>query len=160
LDSMPAQAPLPASIIDTKTVSWRRQRNHKNPYVDGLPQPAVPVYLPFKIQHIFYSTTQRLLEEACFHFASRHCPDLLRAQGWDTPEAGEFNEWWFVIQGSRIPSQFVNVSPGLNLKRLFTRLHTGKYSQLSRRPFSTLTTLTVITYFMVYPMQCNFLYPV
>jgi hypothetical protein len=104
----------------------RHGSNQHNPYVHPLPVSPNPIFLPFKIQHIFYNTIQRLLEEACFLFAERHCPDLLRAQGWDTPEAGEFNQWWGVIRGSRIPAQFVKVSPGLNMNDLFTRLHTGE----------------------------------
>jgi hypothetical protein len=134
--------PLPQANICPATGRQRRLgSNQFNPYADGLPQPPSPLFLPFKIQHIFYNTIQKLLEEACFHFASRHCPDLLRTQGWDTPEAGEFNQWWTVIKGSSIPKQFVKVSPGLNVQNLFTRLHTGKYiSILFRRLFNSMST--------------------
>jgi hypothetical protein len=99
---------------------------YHNPYVDGRSEPLKPLYLPFKVQHLFHSTVQKLLEQACFYFATRHCPEVLRARGWDIPEAGEFNNWWAAIRFSKITAEFMKVSPGLSLRSLFQRLNTGE----------------------------------
>ncbi|KAH8663700.1 hypothetical protein BGZ60DRAFT_432828 [Tricladium varicosporioides] len=65
-----------------------------------------PTYLPFRLQHLVLTQTQRLLEECCYNFAEKWFPSMLEANGWEAPEAVELTESWPVagslLQARRI----------------------------------------------------------
>ncbi|KAH8587971.1 hypothetical protein B0O99DRAFT_731242 [Bisporella sp. PMI_857] len=52
-----------------------------------------PSFLPYKIQHLILTTTQRELEECCFEFAAKWLPSLLEEYKWDCAEAAELTKW-------------------------------------------------------------------
>ena len=67
-------------------------------------------YLPFKIQHELLGNIQTLIEETCFYFAQKWLPELLKRQGWSTPEQGELTSWWALLQDCHVPRQAIAFS--------------------------------------------------
>jgi hypothetical protein len=121
-----------------------------NPYIGGDPEnPNTQRGIPFRAQHYFYKAVQRILEEVCFHFANRHCPEVLRARGWEVPESGEFNAWWSALSPHMIPADFVNVIPGLDIRCLFKRLNHGESTFLFMLCFLACRKLYLIKWALV-----------
>ncbi|RDL36161.1 uncharacterized protein BP5553_06773 [Venustampulla echinocandica] len=104
----------------------------RNPYVDGYPRTPPLVYLPFRLEHTLMTCIQKLLEETCFHFAEKWIPDLLRKQGWDTPEAGELNHWWGALKHSQVPRHAVNFQSSDEVEYLIVRLHQVRHAAVHR----------------------------
>jgi hypothetical protein len=55
--------------------------------------PPCPSDLPYEAQHLIITTTQKILEECCFDFATASMPQILQEKAWDCPAAGELNNW-------------------------------------------------------------------
>jgi hypothetical protein len=49
--------------------------------------------LPFNIKHSILCAMQNIMEAALFYWAKHWVPVLLQKEGWDTPEAGELNQY-------------------------------------------------------------------
>lgn len=56
-----------------------------------------PSYVPYKAQHLILTTTQRILEECCFDFASMWLSDVLDRRKWECSEAVELTEWLKIL---------------------------------------------------------------
>ena len=83
--------------------------NNKRPQRDERsPESAESSSLPFKHQHTVLNIIQKFLEEACFYFAQKWLPDLLKKKGWEIPEQGELHLWWRNIKNHRVPAHAVN----------------------------------------------------
>jgi hypothetical protein len=46
---------------------------------------------------------QKLMEEAMFHWAKEWAPKLLEREGWESPEAGELNQYLSICPPPRSP---------------------------------------------------------
>lgn len=57
-----------------------------------------PVYLSLRAQHRILTSVQSTLEDACFEFAQRTMPDILKKNNWDCSEAAELNLWAAELQ--------------------------------------------------------------
>ncbi|RGP81305.1 hypothetical protein FLONG3_449 [Fusarium longipes] len=55
--------------------------------------PAIPVYLPFTVEHMLMEKIQKTLELACYQYGLKFLPNLMQKQGWDCPEAVELTKW-------------------------------------------------------------------
>jgi hypothetical protein len=65
---------------------------------DGIRIPSLyPLYIPYKIQHLVLTRTQRLLEECCYNFTAQSMPELHEQRDWDCSEAIELNTWTFAV---------------------------------------------------------------
>ncbi|CZR63633.1 uncharacterized protein PAC_13530 [Phialocephala subalpina] len=83
--------------------------------------PTSPTHLPFRLQHLILTQTQRLLEECCYNFAEKWFPSMLEANGWDAPEAVELTKWWKTLSKCDIPATAIALSHGQSLAVLFKR---------------------------------------
>lgn len=79
------------------------------------------MYLPSRLQHLILTQTQRLLEESCYNFAEKWFPSMLKANGWDAPEAVELTEWRKTLSKCDIPATAIALSHGQSLAVLFKR---------------------------------------
>jgi hypothetical protein len=95
--------------------------------------PTDPTYLPFKLQHLILTQTQRLLEECCYDFAEKWVPSILEANGWDAPEAVELTTWW-TLSKCDIPARAFALSPGHSLSGLFKHAISIRHYAVHRRP--------------------------
>ncbi|KAH6692753.1 hypothetical protein BKA61DRAFT_451556, partial [Leptodontidium sp. MPI-SDFR-AT-0119] len=77
---------------------------------------------------------QRLLEECCYIFAEKWFPSMLEANGWDTPEAVELDEWWKTLSKCDIPATAIALSHGQSLVALFKRAIFIRHCAVHRRP--------------------------
>jgi hypothetical protein len=65
-----------------------------NPYKSERADRCLPVQtLPFNIKHSILCAMQNIMEAALFYWAKHWVPLLLQKEGWDTPEAGELNQY-------------------------------------------------------------------
>lgn len=65
-----------------------------NPYKSERADGRLPVQtLPFNIKHSILCAMQKIMEAALFYWAKHWVPLLLQKEGWDTPEAGELNQY-------------------------------------------------------------------
>jgi hypothetical protein len=53
--------------------------------------------LPYEVQHYILGMMQRLMEEACYAFASRWIPKVLQRNNWTCSEAVELSIWKTVL---------------------------------------------------------------
>jgi hypothetical protein len=83
--------------------------------------PTNPTYLPYRLQHLIFTQTQRLLEECCYYFAKKWFPSILEANGWDAPEAVELTKWCTTLSKRDIPATAIALSHGQSLTGLFKR---------------------------------------
>jgi hypothetical protein len=49
--------------------------------------------LPYEVQHYILEMMQRILEEACYDFASKWIPNILNKNNWTCSEAVELSTW-------------------------------------------------------------------
>ncbi|KAF4631565.1 hypothetical protein G7Y89_g6566 [Cudoniella acicularis] len=96
--------------------------------------PTNPTYLPFRLQHLILTQTQRLLEECCYNFAENWFPSLLEANGWEAPEAVELTEWWKTLSKYNIPTTAIDLSHGQSLAVLFKRVKSIRHCAVHRHP--------------------------
>lgn len=87
-------------------------------YMFTPPKPGIEQGTSFSVRHLLLTTTQHLLEEACFYFAKKWLPTRLSDIGWVTPEQGELNKWWGIIKGCQVPAEAVNFGD-LDVEYLF-----------------------------------------
>lgn len=59
---------------------------------------TLQLYLPLKSQHRLLVKVQDLLEKACYVFGQNVMGDVLRKEGWDSPECVELNIWTQVFR--------------------------------------------------------------
>ena len=59
------------------------------------------------------TSTQKLLEECCFHFSRKWVPYFLEERGWDTPEAGELTFYWKSTSPVSVPENAVSIDQPL-----------------------------------------------
>jgi hypothetical protein len=72
----------------------RRSGVRGNPYKSKRADRRLPVQtLPFTIKHSILCAMQNIMEAALFYWAKQWIPLLLQKEGWDTPEAGELNQY-------------------------------------------------------------------
>ncbi|KAH6675970.1 hypothetical protein B0J14DRAFT_561664 [Halenospora varia] len=93
--------------------------------------PTNPTYLPFRLQHLILTQTQRLLEECCY---KKWFPSMLEANGWEAPEAVELTEWWKTLSKYHIPTTAIALSHGQSLAVLFKRVKFIRHCAVHRRP--------------------------
>ena len=65
--------------------------------------------LPYEVQHYILAMMQRILEEACYDFASRWMPNILNQNNWTCPEAVELSIWRKVLPPAIPPNVIVPV---------------------------------------------------
>jgi hypothetical protein len=65
--------------------------------------------LPYEVQHYILAMMQRILEEACYNFASRWVPSLLNENNWACSEAVELSTWRKVLPPALSPNAIVPV---------------------------------------------------
>ncbi|KAH8655112.1 hypothetical protein BGZ60DRAFT_418378 [Tricladium varicosporioides] len=77
--------------IWTRTVSITKQKPQA--YGPSTSSHTPDLGLPYEVQHFILATMERILEEACYDFASRWIPHILVSKGWTCPEAVELAKW-------------------------------------------------------------------
>jgi hypothetical protein len=65
--------------------------------------------LPYEVQHYILVMMQRILEEACYDFASRWMPNILNQNNWTCSEAVELSTWKKVLPPAIPPNAIVPV---------------------------------------------------
>jgi hypothetical protein len=65
--------------------------------------------LPYEVQHYILAMIQRILEEACYDFASRWIPKTLNENNWTCSEAVELSTWRKVLPPTLPPNAIVPV---------------------------------------------------
>jgi len=101
---------------------------------DEIPtKPTNPTYLPYRLQHLILTQTQRLLEECCYYFAEKWFPSILEAKGWDAPEAVELTKWCRTLLKRGIPATAIALSHGQSLAVLFKRAIYIRHCAVHRR---------------------------
>jgi hypothetical protein len=93
-----------------------------------------PTYLPYRLQHLILTQTQRLLEECCYYFAEKWFPSILEVNGWDAPEAVELTKWCMTLSKRDIPATAVALNHGQSLAVLFKRATSIRHCAVHRRP--------------------------
>jgi hypothetical protein len=95
--------------------------------------PTNPTYLPYRLQHLIFTQTQRLLEECCYYFAEKWFPSILEANGWDAPEAVELTKWCTTLSKRDIPATAIALSHGQSLAGLFKRAMSIRHCAVHRQ---------------------------
>ncbi|KAK1719374.1 hypothetical protein CaCOL14_006065 [Colletotrichum acutatum] len=100
----------------------------------GLPS-LYPACLPYKTQHDILTTTQRVLEECCFDFATKWIPGVLQSQGWDCPSAVELTKWTKVFNraGLNLPAH-ATTPAGTTIKDVLFRTRQLRHTAVHRQP--------------------------
>ncbi|UQC85769.1 uncharacterized protein CLUP02_11268 [Colletotrichum lupini] len=100
----------------------------------GLPS-LYPACLPYKTQHDILTTTQRVLEECCFDFATKWIPHVLQSQGWDCPSAVELTKWTKVFNraGLNLPAH-ATAPANTPIKDVLFRTHQLRHTAVHRLP--------------------------
>ncbi|KAK0378425.1 hypothetical protein CLIM01_04200 [Colletotrichum limetticola] len=100
----------------------------------GLPS-LYPTCLPYKTQHDILTTTQRVLEECCFDFATKWIPHVLQSQGWDCPSAVELTKWTKVFNraGLNLPAH-ATAPANTPIKDVLFRTHQLRHTAVHRLP--------------------------
>ena len=96
-------------------------------------------FIPYRVQHLLLTATQRLLEECCFEFATKWLPNVLKERKWDCPEAVELNRWVRVLlkYSSSLPQQAFNNDDNLPLKAILLPVNALRHSAVHRLHIST-----------------------
>lgn len=82
---------------DTSTLSAARECSadsrgkKKHSYTPSRIPSLYPVYLPYQTQHKLLSTVQVTLESACYDFAKRRLPKVVRRERWECAESVELD---------------------------------------------------------------------
>ncbi|EXF76167.1 hypothetical protein CFIO01_03560 [Colletotrichum fioriniae PJ7] len=100
----------------------------------GLPS-LYPACLPYNTQHDILTTTQRVLEECCFYFATKWIPHVLHSQGWDSPSAVELTKWTKVFNraGLSLPAH-ATTPANTSIKDVLFRTHQLRHIAVHRQP--------------------------
>ena len=107
-DKYPACGPSVMSSVSKKELTCLSDNIWWNTVVQRKSKEGIlRTYLPFKTQHELLSNIQTLIEETCFYFAQKWLPELLKRQGWSTPEQGELTSWWALLQDCHVPPQAI-----------------------------------------------------
>ncbi|KXH43077.1 hypothetical protein CSIM01_01831 [Colletotrichum simmondsii] len=100
----------------------------------GLPS-LYPACLPYKTQHDILTTTQRVLEECCFDFATKWIPHVLQSQGWDCPSAVELTKWTKVFNRASLNLPAHATAPANTpIKGVLFRTHQLRHTAVHRLP--------------------------
>jgi hypothetical protein len=89
-----------------------------------------PAFIPYNVQHLILTTTQRLLEECCFDFALRWAPTLLADKGWDYPEMVELTVWAKTLAKlyDKLPAEAIFNDSGATLRMIFSSIDPLRHS--------------------------------
>ncbi|KAF9881660.1 hypothetical protein CkaCkLH20_00806 [Colletotrichum karsti] len=78
----------------------------------GLPS-LPPVRIPYPAQHDLLLKVQDILERACFDYARRELPDLLKSRGWTSYQCAEFTRWTRILPhhlgNKQVPAPYENI---------------------------------------------------
>ncbi|KAG7113502.1 hypothetical protein HYQ45_016761 [Verticillium longisporum] len=103
-------------------------------------------YFPYEAQHLVLETTQRIVEECCFDFATKWFPEILRAKDWDCAVAVELTTWPKVFKGNfpKLPDNALSV-PKDTLQHIFDQLPELRHTPVHRVPITAGDTSRIIT---------------
>jgi hypothetical protein len=102
-------------------------------------------YLPFKLQHDLLTTVQTLLEEACFYFAQKWLPEVLKRRDWDTPEQGELTAWWNIFKDCCVP-EYAVAFHGLGVAQIFRSCREIRNNAVHRNRVSIIGIKSMVGY--------------
>jgi hypothetical protein len=93
-----------------------------------------PSFLPYKIQHLILTTTQRELEECCFEFAAKWLPSLLEEYKWDCAEAAELTKWTRALakRCGKLPSSAIDNDSNAPLEEVFFSTNVLRHTAVHR----------------------------
>ena len=106
---------------------------------NGITIPSLyPLYIPYRIQHLVLTRTQRLLEGCCYDFTSQWLPELLEHRQWDCPEAIELNKWTYIVvkRLGKLPSHCFGTldDPKISLADVLISINKLRHSAVHRLP--------------------------
>lgn len=89
--------------------------------------------MPFQTQHIVLCAVQQLLEKACFEFATRSLPELVKREKWECAESIELNLWARILANhqSKFPQQDID-NLGKPLSELFDTIAQLRHTSVHR----------------------------
>ncbi|KAH8817458.1 hypothetical protein F5884DRAFT_853873 [Xylogone sp. PMI_703] len=91
-----------------------------------------PVYFPLRTQNYILMKVQTILENACFDFAQRVMPDILKKQNWDCPESSELNIWAAEFLGRKKEFASKLDNTGRPLEKLFYSISEIRHTAVHR----------------------------
>lgn len=93
-----------------------------------------PASIPYNVQHLILTTTQRLLEECCFDFAVKWAPTMVESKGWDCAEAVELTQWTRTLAKlcEKLPADAVFNDSGIPLATVFSSTDSLRHSAVHR----------------------------
>ena len=97
-----------------------------------------PSYLPYKVQHVILTTTQRILEECCYDFARNWLPSILQEHGWDCAAAVELTEWTRILakRSAKLPMQALELK-GSSFNEILSSATKMRHTAVHRLPTTT-----------------------
>jgi len=120
---------MPKPMIKITSAGWPPE----NPYRKDFLEPINPrLVLEPEYRHGVLNTTQTLLEQACFYYAQRWMPHVLKQKKWKVPQDGELSEWWRAVQREKIPASSTAFPPDLNVEAPFVRLSQLRHAAVHR----------------------------
>lgn len=98
-----------------------------------------PAFLPYSVQHLILTTTQRLLEECCFDFAAKWLPNVLEENGWDCAESVELTMWSKTLARliHKLPAHSTHDEAGTPLNEILFSTSVLRHSAVHRLPTSS-----------------------
>ncbi|KFZ24006.1 hypothetical protein V502_01515 [Pseudogymnoascus sp. VKM F-4520 (FW-2644)] len=83
-----------------------------------------PASIPYNVQHLILTTTQRLLEECCFGFAAKWAPALVEDKGWDCAEVVELTLWTKTLARlcDKLPADAISNDSEIPLRMVFSSI--------------------------------------
>ncbi|KAM0329988.1 hypothetical protein ACHAQA_004157 [Verticillium albo-atrum] len=92
-----------------------------------------PSYFPYETQHLILTTTQRVLEECCFDFASKWFPSVPKTRGWDCAAAVELTTWVAIFKRKlpKLPCDALKVNEQ-SLERIFDPIRVVRHTAVHR----------------------------
>ncbi|KAL1851743.1 hypothetical protein Daus18300_012428 [Diaporthe australafricana] len=119
---------------DTALIRLPTKRNITPPRFRGLF--LLPPEFDFGIGHRILRKTQDTLELACFRFAEKAMPQILKKRNWHCPESAELNLWmkefWKRKKKFKELSSFDTVSPSSPLEKLFKSIKKIRHDAVHR----------------------------
>ena len=108
------------------------------PAASGTPS-LYPINLPYKVQHLILTTTQRPLKECCFDFAMARLPLKLQENGWDCFKAVELTNWTKTLPNwcGLLPKDALDLNKRTLIKQVLFSTHNLRHSAVHRLPTST-----------------------
>ena len=100
---------------------------------------CLPREIPYQTQHRILTQVQIWLEGACFDFAERWLPELLRDNAWEVPEEVELTQWTKIFRknASKLPTAATEESSGKHLKSALCATHKLRHAAVHRLRIST-----------------------